>query len=81
VHHELVSEGSGVERFVRAQDAGGTFEQALVELRAGRKRGHSMTLFAAADPGQPVFAAVLDRYLEGVGDPLTLGMLGDGPES
>jgi uncharacterized protein (DUF1810 family) len=36
----------------------------------------SMTLFAAADPDQPVFAEVLRRYYDGVGDPLTLGMLG-----
>ena len=28
-----------IERFVRAQD-GGTYEQALAEIRAGRKRGH-----------------------------------------
>lgn len=29
-------------RFVEAQDAGGTYEQALGELRDGRKRGHWM---------------------------------------
>lgn len=29
-----------LERFVRAQDEGGTYEQALAELRAGRKRSH-----------------------------------------
>ena len=31
-----------LERFVRAQDDGGTYEAALAELRAGRKRGHWM---------------------------------------
>jgi uncharacterized protein (DUF1810 family) len=31
-----------LERFVAAQDAGGTYEQALRELRAGRKRSHWM---------------------------------------
>ena len=31
-----------LERFVRAQDAGGTFDRALAELRAGRKRSHWM---------------------------------------
>ena len=31
-----------LERFVRAQDAGGTYEAALAELRAGRKRSHWM---------------------------------------
>lgn len=32
----------GLERFVRAQQAGATFECALAELRAGRKRTHWM---------------------------------------
>ena len=31
-----------LERFVRAQDEGGTFERALGELRAGRKASHWM---------------------------------------
>src|ERR1700733_4889261 len=31
-----------LERFVAAQDQGGTYEAALAELRAGRKRGHWM---------------------------------------
>ena len=31
-----------LERFVRAQDEGGTFQTALAELRSGRKRGHWM---------------------------------------
>jgi uncharacterized protein (DUF1810 family) len=30
----------GIERFVTAQDAGGAYDAALAELRAGRKRGH-----------------------------------------
>jgi uncharacterized protein (DUF1810 family) len=36
--------GSGyeLERFVQAQDAGGTHDQALAELRAGRKTSHWM---------------------------------------
>ncbi|WP_448627629.1 DUF1810 domain-containing protein [Geodermatophilus sp. URMC 64] len=29
-----------LERFLDAQDRGGTYEQALAELRAGRKHGH-----------------------------------------
>ena len=33
---------SGLERFVEAQDAGGTYAQALRELRAGRKTSHWM---------------------------------------
>ena len=31
-----------LERFVRAQDDGGTYEAALAELRSGRKRSHWM---------------------------------------
>jgi uncharacterized protein (DUF1810 family) len=125
-----------LQRFVDAQDAGGTYERALAELRAGAKRGHwmwfvfpqiaglgfsamsrryavsgpaearaylahpvlgarlrecaqalldlpgsdaaavlggidaqklqsSMTLFARADPADPVFGAVLAKYFAG----------------
>jgi len=32
----------GLERFVAAQDAGGTFDRAVAELRAGRKVSHWM---------------------------------------
>jgi uncharacterized protein (DUF1810 family) len=32
----------GLDRFLRAQDDGGTFEQALAELQAGAKRSHWM---------------------------------------
>jgi uncharacterized protein (DUF1810 family) len=127
---------AGLERFVAAQDQGGTYATALSELRAGRKVSHwmwfvfpqiaglgrspmaqayaiadlaearaylahpvlgprlvecaqivashqgstaeqifggidamklrsSMTLFARADPDQPVFATVLDTYFDG----------------
>ena len=31
-----------LQRFVAAQDAGGTYQQALAELRAGRKASHWM---------------------------------------
>ncbi len=132
-----------LERFVTAQDAGGTYDQALVELRRGRKTSHwmwfvfpqiaglgrsamaqayaiasvaeaqaylahpilgprliecakavvghqrrsaeeifggidavkwrsSMTLFAAADPEQPVFPPVLAQYFDGKPDPETV---------
>ena len=125
-----------LQRFVTAQNSGGTYDTALRELRAGRKQSHwmwfvfpqlaglgrsetaqryavpglpaardylahpvlgrrlvecasalldlpdsdadavlgtvdaqklrsSMTLFAAADPDEPVFAAVLDRFFAG----------------
>lgn len=36
----MTSDTPGLERFVRAQDDGGTYAAALSELRAGRKRGH-----------------------------------------
>ena len=138
-----------LERFVEAQDGGGTYAAALSELRAGRKTSHwmwfvfpqvaglgrsataqryavsgldearaylahpvlgprllesceallslpasatatgvlgsidavklrsSMTLFARADPDQPVFGQVLDRYLDGRADEATVGLLGE----
>jgi len=133
-------------RYVDAQDAGGTHDQALAELRRGRKTSHwmwfvfpqiaglgrsgmdrtyairsldearaylahpllgprlreaagvaaradaasagelmggidalklrsSMTLFARADPAEPVFRAVLDRWFDGVEDDLTVARL------
>ena len=137
---------SDLERFVDAQDSGGSYQQALAELRAGRKRSHwiwyvfpqikglgmsptsqhfgidglreaqaylahpvlgprllectrtlldldasdavaifgsldamkvrsSMTLFARADPTQPAFSEVLDRYFAGEADPATVERL------
>ena len=135
-----------LERFVTAQDDGGTYDAALAELRAGRKRSHwmwfvfpqiaglglsatsqryaisgleearaylahpvlgprlrevaavvaglpghdaaavfgsvdaqklrsSMTLFARAAPGEPVFRQVLDRYFAGAEDEATTSRL------
>ena len=37
-----MTDPSGLQRFVDAQDRGGTYDQALAELRAGRKRSHWM---------------------------------------
>lgn len=139
-------ESHDLERFVAAQDEGGTYERALAELRAGRKTSHwmwfvfpqiaglgqsamsrryaiasleearaylahpvlgprlvecsrallehdgvsareilgeidavklrsSMTLFARADPGEPVFAQVLERYFDGEEDEATVRCL------
>ena len=136
-----------LERFVVAQDQGGTYEQALTELRRGRKTSHwmwfvfpqlaglghsptaqhyaiadldearaylahpvlgerlrrsaalllahadrspeavlggidalklrsSMTLFARAAPGEPVFADVLAQWYGGEADPVTERLLG-----
>ena len=135
-----------LQRFVEAQDRGGTYGRALAELRAGRKTSHwmwfvfpqiaglgrsptartyaiasleearsylahpvlgprlresaaalleldggsarevlgevdavklrsSMTLFARAGPGQPVFAQVLQKYFDGRADEATERML------
>ena len=135
-----------LQRFVDAQDAGGTYRHALAELRAGRKTSHwmwfvfpqiaglggsgtsrtyaisglaeaqaylahpvlgprllecaravaglegttarrvlgepdatklrsSMTLFARADPDEPVFRDVLDRWYGGVEDEATTSRL------
>ena len=137
-----MSDRFDLERFVDAQDQGGTYKAALAELRAGRKTSHwmwfvfpqiaglgqspisrrfaigsldegraylahpvlgprliesartlialatdsaeavfggidalklrsSMTLFARADPDEPVFAQVLDRYFGGKADEAT----------
>jgi uncharacterized protein (DUF1810 family) len=135
-----------LDRFVAAQDGGGTYDAALRELRAGRKTSHwmwfvfpqvaglgrsptarhyavsglaearaylahpvlgprlvaaaraltglsstdpvavlgpvdaqklrsSMTLFARADPGEPVFRAVLEQFFGGAEDDATLARI------
>jgi uncharacterized protein (DUF1810 family) len=154
-----------LDRFVAAQEAGGSYHRAVVELRAGRKTGHwmwfvfpqvaglglsataqrfaigslaearaylrhpilgprltqcatilaergvhsaergehsaergehsaeqvfgetdamklrsSMTLFSRAEPGEPVFGAVLAQYFAGAPDPLTDRLLAGGGE-
>jgi uncharacterized protein (DUF1810 family) len=137
-----VNDRFDLERFVTAQDQGGTYAAAVAELRAGRKRSHwmwfvfpqiaglgqspisrryaisslaeaqaylghevlgprlvecarivcavhapsaedifggidamklrsSMTLFARADPSNPVFGEVLDAYFDGAPDEAT----------
>ena len=142
----MSAEPSDLARFVDAQDAGGTYDAALRELRAGRKSSHwmwfvfpqveglgrsstaqyfgvrgmtearayvahpvlgprlveaaralveqpsddpvavlgstdamklrsSMTLFAAADPDQPVYGQVLARFFGGEPDEATLARL------
>jgi uncharacterized protein (DUF1810 family) len=53
-----------------AQTPGRTAEQIFGELDA-QKLHSSVTLFRRADPGQPVFAQVLDRYFDGLADPAT----------
>ena len=142
----MASDPYDLDRFVQAQDAGGTYAAALAELRAGRKVSHwmwfvfpqiaglgrtetsrryaissldearaylahpvlgprleecarvltelggrtaveifgpvdamklrsSVTLFARADPAQPLFRQVLDRYFDGLADDATEAQL------
>ena len=141
-----MSDPHDLARFTEAQDAGGTYDRALAELRAGRKTSHwmwfvfpqiaglgrspaaqryaivspaearayvehpvlgprlvesaeallthpdssareilggidavklrsSMTLFAHADPTQPLLRAVLEQYFDGQEDPATTALL------
>lgn len=53
-------------------------EKIFGELDAMKFRS-CMTLFAAADPGNPVFSRALEKYFAGEGDPLTLSYLGTDP--
>jgi uncharacterized protein (DUF1810 family) len=52
----------------------------LGELDALKVRS-SMTLFARADPSEPVIRRVLDRFYVGAGDPLTDRLLGVGDQA
>jgi uncharacterized protein (DUF1810 family) len=54
--------------------AGRTADEIFGSIDAMKLRS-SMTLFAAADPENDVFRAVLDRFFEGRPDPLTLELL------
>ena len=62
----LEHEGAGAEQILGAIDA--------LKLRS------SMTLFARADPAEPSFARVLDRYFGGAGDPATDALLRRGEQ-
>jgi uncharacterized protein (DUF1810 family) len=52
-----------------------TAEQVLGGVDALKLRS-SMTLFALADPDDPVYAEVLERFHDGVPDPRTVALLG-----
>lgn len=54
---------------------GRTAEEILGPLDAMKVRS-SMTLFHRADPGEPLFAQVLERYYGGLADPATEQRLG-----
>jgi uncharacterized protein (DUF1810 family) len=52
------------------QLTGTAAERIFGDIDATKLRS-SMTLFRHADPGQPLFGAVLDQYFDGQSDPLT----------
>ncbi len=53
-----------------AQLRGRTAEQIFGGIDAQKLRS-SMTLFARADPDEPLFGQVLGQYFDGIGDPAT----------
>ncbi len=58
-----------------ANDPSLTAEQILGTIDAIKVRS-SMTLFTAADPTEPLFTEVLDRFYAGEADPETTRLLG-----
>jgi uncharacterized protein (DUF1810 family) len=58
-----------------AELPGSSAEEVLGGIDAMKLRS-SMTLFARADPDEPLFAQVLDRYFDGVPDEATDDILG-----
>ena len=55
--------------------------QAVLGSLDALKLRSSMTLFHRADPGEPAFRAVLDRWFGGNADPRTDALLGLSPRS
>jgi len=55
--------------------SGGTADEIFGSIDAKKLRS-CMTLFHRADPGEPVFVQVLDRYYDGVTDEATDARLG-----
>jgi uncharacterized protein (DUF1810 family) len=60
-----------IETAAVVRDAPATDAGALLGSIDAQKLRSSMTLFARAAPGEPVFQAVLDRWFDGVSDPAT----------
>ena len=48
----------------------------ILEPPDDRKLRSSMTLFHRADPAEPLFQQVIDRFFAGESDPRTLGLVG-----
>jgi len=63
---------------ILAGHQGPTAEQIFGALDALKLRS-SMTLFARAAPGEPLFGAVLDKYFGGMADPATDALLRSAP--
>jgi uncharacterized protein (DUF1810 family) len=59
-------------------DLGASDPVAVLGPVDAQKLRSSMTLFAAAGPVQPEFAAVLDRFFSGAGDDATTDLLSRG---
>jgi len=69
--------GSRLREISRAAiDSGETSTRRLLGSPDDLKLRSSMTLFATAAPAEPVFAAVLNRFFDGVPDSRTLILLG-----
>lgn len=62
-------------RALLALDGDATAERVLGTVDAMKLRS-SMTLFARADPDEPLFTDVLDRFFDGVPDERTIALLG-----
>jgi uncharacterized protein (DUF1810 family) len=58
---DAASDPYDLERFVTAQDSGGTYQRALAELRAGRKTSHWMWFIFPQVAGLG-FSAMAQRY-------------------
>lgn len=56
----------------------GLSAEEILGVTDAAKLRSSITLFARADPGNALFAQVLERYFDGVLDPATLARLGNG---
>ncbi|MBI5090467.1 MAG: DUF1810 domain-containing protein [Actinobacteria bacterium] len=75
--HPVLGERIRVAARVAAQVERRSAEEVFGSVDADKLRS-SMTLFGAADPSEPAFQSVLDRYFAGQADQLSLRLLGAG---
>jgi uncharacterized protein (DUF1810 family) len=64
----MVDDALNLDRFVAAQDAGGTYERALAELRSGRKRSHWMWFVFPQVAGLGSSPAARTYAISGIGE-------------